>query len=121
MPDPELGVTTDKDAYRIGETARIEITADWSDPRGGGSSDLWAIVTIEQQLDGGKWGNSQEHPEFPLHEHPRDDIDMGWLPIAIRGDRWGRFRAVAMVYEAERQELGTVDTEFTVEPKESTS
>ena len=39
------------------------------------------------------------------------------VPI-LRG-RWGTFRAEAMVYEPERQEVGTVHVDFEVSPAAS--
>lgn len=109
---PAANASTDKSAYEVGESVRIEIVWDWEDNPPSGT-DLWAWAEIGVQ------GNAlDKYPEFPLHETESDDpVKKGWMCFALNKGRSGQFVAHVHVFAYDdnfNPEIGNDTVVFTV-------
>jgi hypothetical protein len=107
----DLYITSDKPKYQIGEVARFTVTLEVDERE---TIDVWMKPTLWQIDHTGNPIAPEEYPDYPMHESDDDRRKMGWFVAPILRGRWGTFRAEAMVYEPERQEVGTVHVDFEV-------
>jgi hypothetical protein len=107
----ELDISSDKSEYTVGEVARFIVTADFGPD--GIAPDTWMTPTIWVLIDGKPQG-PDTYPDYPMHEIQDDTKNVGWFVHPLLRGMWGTFRAEALVYEPEREELGKVHTDFTV-------
>jgi hypothetical protein len=107
----DLFVESDKPEYDIGDVARFTVTLELDGPS---AIDVWMKPTLWLIDDSGKAIAPDEYPDYPMHESDDDERKIGWFVVPILRGRWGTFRAEAMVYEPEREEVGKVHVDFEV-------
>jgi hypothetical protein len=97
--------------YSVGDVARFTVTLDFeSDPA---MVDAWMTPTVSVLVDGKPQGTDQ-YPDYPMHESRDETKRVGWFVHPLLRGTWGTYRAEALVYEAERQEIGRVHVDFEV-------
>ena len=106
----ELFMESDKPEYNIGEVARFTVTLEHDTS----TIDVWMKPTVWILDETGKPISPDEYPDYPMHESDDDAREVGWFVVPILRGRWGTFRAEAMVYEPEREEIGKPVVDFEV-------
>jgi hypothetical protein len=105
----DMSIVPDKPEYVVGDVARFTVRIDFDGPR----TDTWMKPTIYSMHDGQPVA-PDEYPDYPMHESDDETSNVGWFVIPLLRGTWGLFRAEAMIYEPERQEIGTAAVDFEV-------